>query len=133
MDKKQTVNTNEGAVAVKKIRKALKMTQATVARTLGISVRAIQSYEQGWRDVPDAILIQLLVLVAAYKGAALNSESCWDVTGCPPERQKLCPSKKTGGHLCWFVSGRLCGDSKTKDSNEPLPCLTCPVVLKLLE
>ena len=50
MHKKETINENEGSAAVKKIRKALKMTQATVARTLGISIRAIQSYEQGWRD-----------------------------------------------------------------------------------
>ena len=123
---------NIGAKAVKRIRKSLEMTQAEVARTLGVSIRAIQSYEQGWRDVPDATLIQLLVLVAAYKGAALDGKPCWEITKCTAERQLRCPSRKTGGHLCWFVSGRLCGKSQFNDKHSPLPCLTCPVVEKLL-
>lgn len=37
---------------VRKIRKALKLSQAQFAAMLELSIRAVQSWEQGWRNVP---------------------------------------------------------------------------------
>ena len=48
----------------KNIRKHLQKTQETMARLLGISVKAIRSYEQGWRSIPAHAERQLLFLVA---------------------------------------------------------------------
>jgi DNA-binding transcriptional regulator YiaG len=134
LEMRSTQNTTpSGPELVKRIRRSLDMTQADVARTLGISVRAIQSYEQGWRSVPDAVIVQLLVLVAAFRGSALAGKPCWEMTGCAPQGRAGCPSTKTGGHLCWFVSGRLCGDARTQKKDDALPCLACPVVQTMLD
>ena len=40
------------AKTVRAIRLAIGFTQADLARTLGVSPKAVQSYEQGWRNVP---------------------------------------------------------------------------------
>lgn len=46
---------------LKEIRARLEMTQAEFADSLGISLRALQSYEQGWRKVPNTV-IRLITL-----------------------------------------------------------------------
>ncbi len=127
-------NTVDGGQAiVRQIRRALGMTQAAEAQALGVSIRAIQSYEQGWRKVPISVVVQLLVLLAAYRLSAVDGKPCWEVTGCPPNRRKQCPSSKTGGRLCWFVSGRMCGGDNPDERNGDFgPCLQCPVVQQLL-
>jgi DNA-binding transcriptional regulator YiaG len=124
--------TRSGSDTVKAIRHRLGLTQAALARALGVSIRAIQSYEQGWRDVPNSIFIQMLVLVAAYRHTALDGTPCWEITDCPVEKRAKCPSTKTGGHLCWFVSGRMCEGAPEMDDDDMLPCLECPVVQRML-
>ena len=120
-------------VNVKRIRSALGMTQAALARTLGISIRAIQSYEQGWRDTPTPVMVQLLTLVAAYRSVALGGKPCWEVTGCPAVKQLQCPCRHTKGDLCWLVSGRMCSGTPAKDEAASLQsCLDCLMVRNLL-
>jgi DNA-binding XRE family transcriptional regulator len=122
------VNSN----AVKQIRSALGLTQSAVARALGISIRAVQSYEQGWRETPTSVTVQLLVLAAAYRSSALDGKPCWEVTGCPAVKQMQCPCRHTDGHLCWLVSGRMCGVPSGSEEGSLQPCLDCLVVRRLL-
>ena len=127
----KSTHTDE-AINVKRIRCSLDMTQATLAKTLGISIRAIQSYEQGWRETPTPVMMQLLVLAAAYRSSAIGEKPCWEVTGCPAVKQLQCPCRHTSGSLCWLVSGRMCG---TTEKDEPVSletCLDCHVVRRLL-
>ena len=126
----KTVEGGQGIV--RQIRRSLGMTQGAVAKTLGVSIRAIQSYEQGWRKVPTPVVVQLLILAAAHRLSALDGKPCWEVTGCPPHRRNKCPSSKTDGRLCWFVSGRMCGDESPDKGGDLGPCLECPVVQQLL-
>ena len=53
---------------LKEIRARLEMTQVEFADSLGITLRALQSYEQGWRKVPNTV-IRLITLTfqQAYK------------------------------------------------------------------
>ena len=118
---------------MKQIRRSLGLTQAAVARSLGVSIRAIQSYEQGWRETPQAVMIQLLVLAAAYRSAALDGKPCWEVTGCSATQQKKCPCRLTGGQLCWLVSGRKCAAAAKSEAGSLQPCLDCAVVRRLLD
>ena len=45
-------------------RKALKKTQKQIAELLGTSIKAVHSYEQGWRKVPAHVERQLFFLVS---------------------------------------------------------------------
>ena len=47
----------------RKFRKKLNKTQAQMAQLLGISLKAVHSYEQGWRRVPTAVERQMYFLV----------------------------------------------------------------------
>ncbi|MFA7172842.1 MAG: helix-turn-helix domain-containing protein [Kiritimatiellia bacterium] len=118
--------------SVKLIRKNAGLTQAAVAQALGVSIRAIQSYEQGWREVPTHIMVQLLVLAAAHQTGERKRSACWDVTKCPPERQALCPCRRTDGRLCWLVSGRLCAAPTSSDPQDVQRCMGCPVIKQIL-
>ncbi len=117
---------------MKKIRAKVGMTQAEVAQALGVSIRAIQSYEQGWREVPTHIMVQMLVLAAAHHTLPDERRSCWDITGCPPERQAKCPCRRTDGRLCWLVSGRLCSGPSTSGAHDIQGCMNCPVIQHIL-
>lgn len=122
----------DNSAIVKRVRSSLGMTQAAVARALGISIRAIQSYEQGWRETPASVMVQLLVLAAAYRSAALDGKPCWEVTGCPAVNLIECPCRHTGGHLCWLVSGRLCSDPSGSKQENLQTCLDCRIIRRLL-
>lgn len=118
---------------VKLIRKKMGLTQAAVAQALGVSIRAIQSYEQGWREVPTHIMVQLLVLAAAHHTGASERAACWDVTRCPPERQAVCPCRRTDGRLCWLVSGRVCAAPTSSGPNDIERCMECAVIKQILK
>lgn len=120
------------AISVKRIRRSLGMTQATLAKTLGVSIRAIQSYEQGWRETPTPLMMQLLVLLAAYRSAERGEKPCWEVTKCSAENRLHCPCRYTAGSLCWLVSGRMCGITEKDEAASLETCLNCPVVHRLL-
>jgi len=117
---------------VKLIRRKIGMTQAEIAHALGVSIRAIQSYEQGWRDTPTHIMVQLLVLVAAYRASTTKRPACWDVRGCSTEGQKKCPCHHTDGRLCWLVSGRVYAGKSQDICHDLSACMDCSVIQQLL-
>jgi transcriptional regulator with XRE-family HTH domain len=47
----------------KEFRAKLNKTQAQMAQLLGVSLKAVHSYEQGWRSVPAAVERQMYFLV----------------------------------------------------------------------
>jgi hypothetical protein len=109
------------------------MTQAEMARALRVSIRAVQSYEQGWRTLPVPLAVQLLTLLAVYKGNAESLTPCWKQTGCPADARSKCPSfRVTGGRYCWLVAGDTCGGRVRAAPAAPLRCLSCPVTVRLM-
>jgi len=118
------------AEALRKTRSALGATQAEFASALDISLRALQSYEQGWRDVPVRTVKQGLVLLALRQEKDGKRKPCWSMRNCPPEARKECPGRTLGnGRLCWFVMQE---PHQSCEPGHPFPCLDCPVVLCLL-
>jgi len=116
--------------ALRKTRSALEVTQAELASALDISLRALQSYEQGWRPVPVRIVKQGLVLLALKREKEGPRNPCWSMRDCPPEARKECPGYTMGGgRLCWFVVRE---PHQSCQPGHALPCLDCPVVLCLL-
>jgi len=50
------------------LRRKLNKTQKEIALLLGISIKAVKSYEQGWRNVPPHIERQLYFLISRKIG-----------------------------------------------------------------
>jgi len=120
---------------LRRIREEMGLTQAELAALLGFSVRAIQSVEQGWRH-PSAALEKaaLLLLLAEKHGPNFAKQQCWRVNACPPERRRNCISYRSRqGHLCWFLTGTLCGGRRLGNWEEKRAvCAVCPYFQQLL-
>ena len=118
---------------VKRIRSILNRTQGELAAALGISEKAVQSYEQGWRAVPARVLIQLLVLLALYRKQTMDDVPCWEIRQCPPDRRNACASFTVGrGQFCWLIGTTACRPRSKKTPDLLLPCMECAVVRRLL-
>jgi DNA-binding XRE family transcriptional regulator len=110
------------------IRKNLGKTQKEMSDLLGVSLKAISSYEQGWRNIPVHVERQILFLLA--RKYANGERNCWDIMDCPPEKKHQCPAWEfKSGTLCWFINGTTCGKGTTKNWNEKIAlCRKCPVL-----
>ncbi len=116
-------------------RKKLKKTQEQMARLLGISVKAVRSYEQGWRNVPAHVERQLYFLISRSKRAARVVENCWTLKDCPADRRKNCPAWEFKcGDLCWFISGTICSGKAHQNWQEKIKiCRTCKILNSILD
>jgi hypothetical protein len=115
-------------------RKKLNKTQKQLAELLGTSLKAIHSYEQGWRTVPGHIERQALFLASMKLRASKRNKSCWTIKKCPTERKKRCPAWEfEAGDLCWFINGTICEGAVQRDWNEKMSiCRNCEVLQPLL-
>jgi DNA-binding XRE family transcriptional regulator len=92
-----------------KARQSLGKTQSQMAQLLGVSLKAIQSFEQGWRNVPVHIERQVLFLLASKKSSPKKESPCWVIQQCPMEIRQNCPAWEFQvGNLCWFINGTIC-------------------------
>ncbi|MBU2431059.1 MAG: helix-turn-helix domain-containing protein, partial [Proteobacteria bacterium] len=117
-------------VKFKDIRSKLNKTQKELAQLLGISIKAIHSYEQGWRKIPHHVERQLLFLLSrTILNQGKAPEQCWDILNCSEQNQKECPAWEfKSGDLCWFINGTKCS-GKIHDTWEDKmeECRTCKV------
>jgi hypothetical protein len=115
-------------------RSLLGKTQAQMAELLRSSVKAIQSYEQGWRDVPAYVEGQVLFLLAMKKGKKAQ-RFCWVVRKCSLKKRRNCPAWEfNAGGFCWFINGTLCEGKPQRDWHEKMKiCRSCPVMQALLD
>jgi hypothetical protein len=116
-----------------KLRKRLGKTQSQMAALLGTSLKAVHSYEQGWRAVPGHVERQLFFLISRMRGRKV-SKPCWVVRGCSPDRKRQCPAwEYRAGTLCWFINGTVCEGTAQKDWQEKMKiCRNCKVLTSLL-
>ena len=73
----------------KKYRKRLQKTQKQIAELLGTSLKAVHSYEQGWRSVPVHVERQLYFLLFRSEQKARGKKPCWEIKKCTPERGQI--------------------------------------------
>jgi hypothetical protein len=118
-------------------RNALGKSQSEMACLLGISTRSIQSYEQGWREVPS--YVQKLVgvmLFLKWRGGQRSVEPCWKVRPCDPQKRKLCPVHHgKAGEFCWMTCGDLCFGREGSDApwlRKIGQCQKCPAMTRFL-
>jgi len=113
----QTPGTN-GSAGVYQVRKGefssirgyLGKTQKELSQLLGTSLKAIQSFEQGWRRIPVHVERQVLFLLAHHLPlSGVSRQNCWAIRNCPKESRQRCPAWEYRlGHLCWFINGTVC-------------------------
>jgi DNA-binding XRE family transcriptional regulator len=110
-------------------RRQLGKTQKQLSELLGSSLKAIQSFEQGWRKVPVHIERQVLFLLTLQNHKAKNARPCWKIKRCSPETHSRCPAREfNAGNLCWFINGTLCqGKSQASWSGKMEMCRRCKV------
>ena len=115
-------------------RKRLGKTQKQMAELLGTSLKAVHSYEQGWRAVPAHVERQLYFLVSRRRETYKEREPCWMIKKCPDERKKQCPAWEfQAGRLCWFINGTICEGMVQKNWSEKMKtCRSCEVLSSLL-
>ncbi|RJX28398.1 MAG: transcriptional regulator [Desulfarculus sp.] len=118
----------------KRLRAELSKTQNEMAQLLGTSLKAVHSYEQGWRKVPGHVERQMLFLLACQRNREGRLAACWKVKHCPPETRRRCPAWEFQvGGLCWFVNGTICEGVVYRDWQEKMKvCRQCEVLRPLL-
>lgn len=116
-------------------RKELGKTQKQMAQLLGSSLKAVHSYEQGWRKVPVHVERHLYFLITRRRNKGKRQRACWLVKKCPPEQKKNCPAWEfRAGTLCWFINGTVCCGCVQENWKEKMKlCRTCEVLPSLKE
>lgn len=121
---------------VRAIRDELGLSQSDLAAMACVSVRAIQSYEQGWRQPSEMVgRVLLLLLIAHRNGSNLSDLCCWDHKKCSTELRDRCIAYLTRqGHLCWFFTGTMCAGKRLATWSAKLDsCLACSFMQGLLD
>lgn len=111
------------------IRHHLGKTQVQMAQLLGVSLKAVQSFEQGWRRIPIHTERQSLLLLA-LKGSRVNrNRACWLIKKCPVETRRSCPAWEfSAGQLCWLINGTIChGEVQKSWVSKMKICRKCEV------
>ncbi len=111
-------------------RRQLGKTQKQLSELLGTSLKAVQSFEQGWRKVPVHIERQVLFLLTSRKEKRKRDlKPCWDLQNCSQEKRRSCPAWEfNAGNLCWFINGTHCeGKPRTSWSSKMNVCRKCKV------
>jgi hypothetical protein len=111
------------------LRKKLNKTQKQISELLGTSLRAVQSFEQGWRRIPTHVERQLLFLVYMRQKSYREVQPCWMIRNCPPQIRQACPAVEfNAGQFCWFINGTLCrGRAQDSWAKKMKICRKCEV------
>ena len=113
------------------IRQSLGKSQNRLSKILCVSEKAVQSFEQGWRNIPTYIEREMLMLLAFANLSKRNKElkACWEVIDCPEEwRQKCIVGELNIKHFCWFVNGTFCKGEYQKNWEDKISvCKKCKV------
>jgi len=137
-DRIEVARTDEGdgirrldGPAFARLRAALGKSQRELAELLGLSLKAVESYEQGWRKVPSHVerLMYFLLFKLSEDGTA-EGEPCWEFNSCPEERRSACVAYVSKeGRFCWFFTGRLCATAQSGMED----CRSCEIFARMLE
>ena len=122
-------------INVREIRAEMGLSQSELGALVGISSRAIQSYEQEWRQPSELVERMLLLLLVAHRnGTRLSRFRCWEQTECSPGVRKRCIAYAARqGHLCWFLTGTMCKGQRQESWSDKLRlCLDCGFMQALL-
>ena len=118
-----------------KIRAYLGKTQNQIAQLMGTSTKAIESFEQGWRNITSHIERQMYFLLSQktiMEGG--GSVDCWEKRQCPEHKRQKCPAWEFRfGQLCWFINGTICnGEVQASWQKKMKKCQQCEVFQNII-
>ena len=118
----------------KYFRRRLNRTQKQIAVLLGTSLKAIHSYEQGWRTVPPHVERQLFFLISRLAENRKGKKPCWLIKKCSPEQKRECPAWEfKAGKMCWLINGTICEGQVHESWEEKMKiCRSCDVLNSML-
>ncbi len=114
-------------------RKKLGKTQKALSELLGVSLKAVQSYEQGWRTIPLHVERQIYFLLVNKRiPKQAKRKDCWNLKKC--DKKKNCPAwEYQAGHLCWFLNGTQCECTRDTGLKDKMKiCRSCDILSSLL-
>ena len=116
-----------------RIRHYLGKSQSEIAKLLCVSSKAVQSFEQGWRNIPTSAERQLLLLLSLKITSGGQQVPCWEMRNCPDEWKVNCPAfELKAGHLCWFINGTFCSGKCQDNWRKKIEiCRKCEVFQKM--
>jgi len=117
------------------IRQYLGKSQKQLGQILCVSTKAVQSFEQGWRNIPPYIERQILLLYSLKKSMDKNSQFCWEIIKCPDEWRDNCIVwELQAKHFCWFINGTFCQGEMHRHWEEKIKiCRECEIFRAILE
>jgi transcriptional regulator with XRE-family HTH domain len=124
-----------------RLRATLGRSQRELAELLGLSLKAVESYEQGWRKVPAHVERLLYFLIFKLNEDEIRAEDpCWESKACPDDvRTKCVAFVAKEGRFCWFFTGKLCAIAKASASGSATDggadgrgCYSCEVFMRML-
>lgn len=115
------------------LRKKLAKTQLQMAAILGVSLKAVHSYEQGWRTIPSYVERQMFFLLSCKTPGWRSRKQCWLVTKCSLEQRRNCPVWEfRAGRMCWMINGAYCQGKVQKDWKSKMRiCRECDIIKAL--
>jgi len=116
------------------IRRYLGKSQSQLARLLCVSPKAVQSFEQGWRNIPASAERQLLFLLSLKRYSDENTGPCWETRSCPAEWRENCTAWEfKAGYFCWFINGTFCqGEYQDNWEKKIKLCQQCEVFRSMI-
>jgi len=105
-----------------------------MARILCVSPKAIQSFEQKWRNIPSHIERESLLLLSLKTSFDSNIRPCWEIKKCPDKWRDNCIVwELQARHFCWFINGTFCQGMIHENWNEKIKlCRECEVYSSML-
>ncbi len=113
------------------IRRALKKSQGQLADILCISPKSIQSYEQGWRNIPAHVEREMLLLFSLkINNGKTGEKPCWTIKNCSDEWKAKCAVWELQTSIsCWYMNGTYCQGEYRKTWKEKIKlCRQCDVL-----
>ncbi len=117
------------SATIKNIRAKLGKTQNEISGLLGVSIKAVHSYEQGWRKIPHHVQRMLYFFLFKKLEGRPAYKKCWEINNCSLEKRIRCPAWEFDcGDICWFINGTVCSGKAHKNWKEKIAeCKECDV------
>ncbi len=112
------------------IRRYLGKTQKQLAKLVNVSPKAIQSFEQGWRNIPIHVERDMLLFLSLKQTPSDEIiRPCWEIKNCPSEWRGNCIVWELKvNRFCWYINGTFCnGEFRVNWEKKMEICRQCEV------
>ncbi|MFC1906036.1 helix-turn-helix domain-containing protein [Chloroflexota bacterium] len=118
-----------------RIRLYIDKTQEQLAESLDVSLRTIQSYEKGRRNIPSKVERLMLLFLVTSNQLDKSTPPCWNVKNCPNKWREECTVwELQSSYFCWFINGTCCeGQVQASWEDKMRICRECDVYTEMFQ